>query len=54
MHVVSTEVSKTLVCKREYVVIFRRHKQRISSNNNHHTPLLNTECGRGEYKQTIA
>jgi len=40
MHVVSTNFAKTLVCKREYDVMLRRHKQRISSN--HHTPLLNT------------
>jgi len=30
------------VCKREYDVILWRHKQHISSNNRHHTPLLNT------------
>jgi len=42
MHIVSTNLAKTLVCKREYHVILWRHKQRISSNNDHHTPLLNT------------
>jgi len=40
--VVSTNFAKTLVCKRECGVILCRHKQRISSNNDHHTPLLNT------------
>ena len=36
-----------VVWKREYNVIFWRHKQRISSNHDHHTPLLNTRIGRG-------
>jgi len=35
-------IAKTLVCKREYDVILWRHKQRISTNHHHHTPLLNT------------
>jgi len=39
--VLSTNFAKTLVCKREYDVILWRHKQRITSNNDHHTPLLN-------------
>ena len=42
MHVVSTNFAKPLVCKREYDVILWHHKQRIPSNNDHHTPLLNT------------
>jgi len=43
MHVVSTNFAKTLVCKREYDVILRRHKLRFSSYNDHLTPLLNTK-----------
>jgi len=31
-----------LVGKSEYDVIMWRHKQRISSNSDHQTPLLNT------------
>jgi len=42
VHVVSTNFAKTLVCKREYYLTFWRQKQRLSSNNDHHTPLLNT------------
>jgi len=42
MYVVSTNLAQTLVCKREYNVILWRHKQSISSNNDHHAPLLNT------------
>ena len=42
MHVVSTNFAKTLICKREYDVILWRHKQRISNNSDHYTPLLNT------------
>jgi len=42
MHIVSTNLAKTLVCKREYDVILWHNKQRISSNIDHHTPLLNT------------
>jgi len=30
------------VCKREYDVILWRNKQCMSSNNDYHTPLLNT------------
>ena len=42
VQVVTTIFAKTLVCKCEYDVILWRHKQRISSNNDHHTQLLNT------------
>jgi len=42
MYVVSTNFAKTLICKREYDVILWRHKQRISNNNDHKTPLFNT------------
>jgi len=52
MHVVSTNFAKTLVCKREYDVILWRHKQGISSNNHHHTSLLNT--GRVASNQVVA
>jgi len=41
MHVVSTNFAKMLICKREYDVILWRHKQHLSSNNCHYTPLLN-------------
>ena len=54
LHVVSTNFVKTLVCKRENDVILWRHKLRISSNNDHHTPLLNTEFGRGAYNQSVS
>jgi len=47
MHVVSTNFVKTLVCKRAYDVILWRHKQRISSNNDHHSPLFNTRIWKG-------
>jgi len=55
MYVVSTNFAKTLFCKYEYNVILWRHKLRISSNNDHHTPLLNTvlEFGRGAYNQAV-
>jgi len=42
MHVVSTNFAKTLFWKREYDIILQRYKQHVSSNNDHHTPLLNT------------
>jgi len=42
MHVASTHFGKTVVCKRGYDVILWRHKWHTSSNNDHHTPLLNT------------
>jgi len=42
MHIASTNFTKTLVCKRKYDVILWLHIQRISSNNDHHTPLRNT------------
>jgi len=42
MHIVLTISAKTLACKRDYDVTLLRHKQRKSSNNLHHTPLLNT------------
>ena len=47
MLVVSTNFAKTLVCKREYDVILWRHKQRVSSNNDHHMPLLHTRTWQG-------
>ena len=47
MHVASTNFTKTLVCKREFDVILWRHKQFISSTNDHHTPLLNTRIWKG-------
>jgi len=43
MHVVWKKVVKTVVCKREYDVILLRHKQRITSNNDHYKQLLNTK-----------
>jgi len=42
MQVVSTSFAKMLVCKPENDVILWRHKQRIFSNNDHHSPLFNT------------
>jgi len=42
MRVVLTNLAKTLVCKREHDVILSRYTQRISSDNDHHTPLLKT------------
>jgi len=36
------KLRQNLGCKPEYDVILWRHKHRISSNNDHHTPLLNT------------
>jgi len=45
MHVVSANFAEALVCKREYDVILWRHKQRISSNNGYHTPMLKTSVG---------
>ena len=53
MQVASTNFAKTLVCKREYDVILWRHHQRISSNNDHHTPLFNTRIWRGAYNQAV-
>jgi len=47
MHVVSTNFAKTLICKREYDVILWRHKERISNNNDHYTPMLNTRIWKG-------
>ena len=54
MHVVSTNFAKTLICKREYDVILWRHKQRISNNNDHYTPLLNTRIWKGASNQAVA
>jgi len=39
----STNFAKTLVANVIYDVILWRYKQRISSNNDHHAPLLNTK-----------
>jgi len=47
MHVVSTHFAKIMICKREYDVILWRHRQRISNNNDHYTPLLNTRIWKG-------
>jgi len=54
LHVVSTNFARILDCKREYDVILWRHKQRISSNNDHHTPLLNTRIWKGASNQAVA
>jgi len=42
MQIALTNFAKTLVCTRKYDIILKRCKQRISSNNDHHTLLLNT------------
>jgi len=54
MHVVSTNFAKTLFCKREIDVIVWRHKQRIFSNNDHHSPLFNTRIWKGASNQAVA
>jgi len=54
MHVMSTNFAKTLVCKREYDVILWRHKQRVSSKNDQHTPLLYTRIRKGASNQAVA
>jgi len=55
MHVVSTNFAKTLVVNlimtSYYDVTF--HKQRISSNNDHNTPRLILEFGRGASNQAV-
>ena len=52
MHVVSTNFAKTMICKREYDVILRLHKRRISNNNDHYTPLLNTRIWKGSIQSS--
>jgi len=41
MHILPTNLAKTLVCKRGYDLILRLHKQRKSSNNDCYMTLLN-------------
>ena len=41
-----------MLCK--YDVMLWRHKQRATSNNDHHTPLQILEFGRGAYNQAVA
>jgi len=54
MRIASTNFAITLVCKRKYDVILWRCKQRISSNNDHRTLLLNTIIWQGAYNQAVA
>ena len=49
-----TNFAKTLVCERECNDMLWHHKQRISSNNDHHTPLLNTRIWLEAYNQAVA
>jgi len=55
MHVVSTNFAKTVVYKCKYAVTFWHHKQRISSNNDHHIRHCSIlEFGRGASNQAVA
>jgi len=42
MHIMSTNVAKTLVWKHEYDVKLRRHKHRTPQTNDHYMPLNET------------
>jgi len=54
MHTVLTNLAETLAYKRKYNVKLWRHKHCLSSNNDQHTPLLNTTIWYGAYNQRVA
>jgi len=54
MHIVSKNFDKTLVCRREYDVIFLRHKQGISATMTTTRHCSSLEFGKGAANQAVA